>query len=50
MTAQLSAYVDAICDGATEPVDDMQRLASLASFMQEFPYLSALLGGAQAAA
>lgn len=50
MTAQLSAFVDAICDGATDPVDDLQRRASLASFTHEFPYLSALLGGARAAA
>jgi hypothetical protein len=45
MTAQLSAYVDAICDGANEPVDVAQRTAWLASFTTEFPHLSALLGG-----
>ena len=50
MTAQLCAYVDAICDGATEPLGAEERRATMASFTSEFPHLSALLSSAPTAA
>ncbi len=46
MTSQLSAFLDAIADGATEPLNAQERTQRFACFAEAFPQLTALLSPA----